>query len=263
MSEAHVTGGRTVIVSDYLIQFATYPTLPTPMTNTTLIFSIQNTNSTDKGNITASVLISKDGREIKIFPKQLYIYGDFGLQHVFNDTGTYQITLMIYGSEPSTPVTAGFEVNVYDEFSLFIMRYGFTAILAIVAAGLTVLGLFNFRRRRENETAEIEADQILAQGTRQKESLTPSSTQSPWNLRRKPMPWASLNALSSWKCLKGCRQETIKAMKTISRLRRLGLATLSCVEDLELASGIRSMIGNAGVAVDGNPCRKLGEECMI
>jgi len=135
------------------VQFDTYPSPPTSRTNTTLIGSIQDRNALSLSNVTASISIMKEGKQIYSFPKEIYRFGDFTVPYVFEDDGFHEVVLAI--SQGGRDIEVGFRFAVWSEQVAFLLSYG--TILAIVIP-LAIIGILFWRSWHYDSGEAVKAD---------------------------------------------------------------------------------------------------------
>jgi hypothetical protein len=100
-ASAHLTGGIMKITGRYKIQFLVLPRNPIPDENATLNFSVQDLNSNNLRNITATITITVRNTTVFLAPRQLYAYGDFLLTFVFHQEDTYVLNIIVLDSGQS------------------------------------------------------------------------------------------------------------------------------------------------------------------
>ena len=147
-AHAHVEGGsgQTRLVSEYLIQFDTYPSFPTPGQNAVLVFSVQDSNGTERPNVTARISVLRTGVSLRSFPERAYAPADFTLPYTFEGEGAYRVSVEITG--PATSAKAEFDVTVYSESVLLLVNYGLYAAMAGVLAVVGILFVRGTRHRQ-------------------------------------------------------------------------------------------------------------------
>lgn len=148
-ASAHLTGGLTKITAKYKIQFLVLPKNPLPGENATLNFSVQDLDSNNLRNITASITITLHNVTTFIAPRQLYDYGDFLLEFVFLREGTYLLTIAVFDRNQSYP--ADFEITV-SRMNRRLSQIGQAWLYVIWFTVLFVLFLLLFRERRRDLT---------------------------------------------------------------------------------------------------------------
>ncbi|HEX2107014.1 MAG TPA: hypothetical protein VHF28_04710 [Nitrososphaera sp.] len=123
--------GATKNVDNYQVIFAPSPSTPVAGDNSTVLnFSVLENNSNIYNLYVAMVVADKEsGDVIGQIPYRFQEFSDITIPYVFNDTGTYEVTLQtrITGDDKyqNAPLVVSFDISVgnqlipFDELMLF------------------------------------------------------------------------------------------------------------------------------------------------
>jgi hypothetical protein len=135
--------GTTKNVDNYQVIFAPSPSTPVTGDNSTLLnFSVLENNANVYNLYVAMVVTDKQsGNIIGQIPYKFQEFSDISIPYMFNDTGTYVVTLQtrITGDEKyqNTPLVASFDISVgnqlipFDELMLFYVTPATVAVAGI------------------------------------------------------------------------------------------------------------------------------------
>ncbi len=135
-SEAHFFG-LTKNVGNYQAVLQTFPIIPSPRQNTTLGFSLLDTNGNNVFNIAISAEIKEGENAIKTFPEKRYEFSDISHTYTFPREGTYKISYHANVAGDNNPVTVDFDIIVSKGIPTDWQSVAITVgIAGVVAAGI-------------------------------------------------------------------------------------------------------------------------------
>ncbi len=139
--------GETRFVDQYEIIFAPSPSIPQVASNTTYLnFSVLKNGSNIFGIYSAVVIAEKNSDEaVEQIPYTLYEYSDITIPYIFQDAGSYVVTLQtrVPGDEKyqAVPLLASFDLLVENPNQVMpideLMLY-FVTPAAVVITGIAI-----------------------------------------------------------------------------------------------------------------------------
>ncbi len=143
VSEAHFFG-VTKNVGNYQAVLQTFPVIPSPGQNTTLGFSLLDTNGNNVFNVAVSTEIKEGENTIKTFPEKRYEFSDISQTYTFPREGTYKIIYHANIASDNNPVTMDFDIIV----SKSVPTDWQTVVITVGIAGVVAAGIVWFRVRK-------------------------------------------------------------------------------------------------------------------
>lgn len=146
--------GPSVKIDTFEVVFAPYPSPPIATRNSTLNFSVLDTNGSNILNIYSALVIKEkdSGDVVEQVPYRFYELSDISVQYVFQDPGDYVVRLetRITGHEKyqAQPLSAEFDIAVADP-NIPQIRFDIPTILFSVSAASAAAAaiLFVYYRR--------------------------------------------------------------------------------------------------------------------
>ncbi len=149
--------GATKNAGNYQAVFQTFPVIPFPGQNTTLGFSLLDTNGNNVFNVAVSTEIKEGDNIIKTFPEKRYEFSDISQTYTFPREGTYKIIYHANVAGDNNPVTVDFDIIV----SKSVPTDWQTVIIAVGIAGVVAAGIvwFRVRKSRNKPGVSMSVDQ--------------------------------------------------------------------------------------------------------